>query len=94
MNCVKSDYYTVVRMIFVVFDELVRRGMLGFELGRRMLSKLVFSATVGRGNRFPCGRTRVPSVLVSKNGIFERRNRFPIWRNRVPPLLFEKNSKL
>ena len=54
-----------------------------------MLSKVADFAVTGRGNRFPVGRNRVPSVQISKLGIFVRGNRFPVGRNRVPHTKFQ-----
>ena len=46
--------------------------------------KIADFGSAGRGNRFPVGRNRVPSVEISKLAIFVRGNRFPVGRNQVP----------
>ena len=60
LNGVKPHYYIVVGIIFMVLDVLIRRGMMGFELERRILSNWVVSATERAGTGSQYGGTGFP----------------------------------
>ena len=49
-----------------------------------MLSKVAENAVIGRENRFPVGRNRVPSVKLAKLGFLHSGTGSCIGRNRVP----------
>ena len=65
-------------MYFSVPHVAIRMGMFGSDSEWVNAVKIAVFVSAGRGNRFPVGRNRVPSVNFSKLGIFVRRNRFPV----------------